>query len=80
MQKFLWPKISVVGAGWPKKILPAPKIPKSVAKKNSGRRPHLGTLWSGKSRKMANLGQTSHISEISMAGNMGSRGGVAEKF
>ena len=33
MQKFLWPKMSVVGAGWPKFFRPAPKISKSVPKK-----------------------------------------------
>ena len=80
MQKFLWPEISVVGAGWPKKIRPAPKIPKSVAKKISGCRPYLGALRPGKSEKWAIFGQKSHISEISVAGNRGGRGGRTEKF
>ena len=36
MQKFLWPEMWVVGAGWPEKFRPAPKTPKSVFEKILG--------------------------------------------
>ena len=37
------PKLGVLGAGWPKKIRPAPKTPKSVCKKILG----AGNLFGG---------------------------------
>ena len=36
LQKFLRPKMGVLGAGWPKNFRPEPKTPKSVSKKILG--------------------------------------------
>ena len=68
------------GRGGRKKFGPHQKHPKVFSKKFWVRGPYLGALWARKSQKMAILGQKSHISEISVAGNRGGRGGRSENF
>ena len=45
-------KLGVLEAGWPKKIRPAPKIPKILFKKFWGWGPNLVTLWPRKGPKV----------------------------
>ena len=79
-RNFCGRKFRLWGRGGRKKFGPHQKYPKVFPKKFWGQEPYLGALWPRKSQKLAIFGQKSHISEISVAGNRGGRGGRTEKF
>ena len=81
MQKFLWPKMRVVGAGWPKIFRPGRKISKSVSKKIFMKpAPFWGSTASQKLKKHPFSAKNGLNAEFSVAENGGGRGGAAEKF
>ena len=81
MQKFLWPKMQVVGAGWPKIFRHGRKISKSVSKNIFMKpAPFWGSTAPKKPKKQRFSAKNGHNAEFSVAENGGGRGGAAEKF